>query len=165
MTEPELAPVSHGQLIADVHALAAAIEAGGWRPDHIVGIPRGGLVPAVYLSHRTGIPLLAIDPGADVSTLARIAGEGRRVLLIDDVNDSGLTIATLRRRLAEERADARQARFAVLLDNVRSGERVEYRARTVDRSRDKRWFVFPWEAMADRRSLLADAAAMPSRIA
>ena len=26
-----------------------------WRPDYIVGITRGGLVPAVMLSHYTGI--------------------------------------------------------------------------------------------------------------
>jgi hypoxanthine phosphoribosyltransferase len=28
-----------------------------WRPDYIVGVTRGGLVPAVMLSHMTGIPM------------------------------------------------------------------------------------------------------------
>ena len=28
-----------------------------WRPDYIVGITRGGLVPAVMLSHMTSIPM------------------------------------------------------------------------------------------------------------
>ena len=28
-----------------------------WRPDYIVGITRGGLVPAVMLSHMTGLPM------------------------------------------------------------------------------------------------------------
>jgi hypothetical protein len=35
----------------------------------------------------------------------------------------------------------------------------------MDRSADKRWFVFPWEAVAPEHSLLADAAAVPERIA
>lgn len=32
-----------------------------WRPDYIVGITRGGLVPAIMMSNRTGIPMHTID--------------------------------------------------------------------------------------------------------
>lgn len=33
----------------------------GWRPDVIVGLTRGGLVPAVIMSNMTGIPMYALD--------------------------------------------------------------------------------------------------------
>ena len=38
-----------------------------WRPDYIIGITRGGLVPAVMLSHMTNIPMhtLCVQLGAE----------------------------------------------------------------------------------------------------
>ena len=38
-----------------------------WRPDYIIGITRGGLVPSVMLSHMTNIPMhtLCVQLGAE----------------------------------------------------------------------------------------------------
>ena len=33
----------------------------GWRPDYIVGITRGGLIPAVMISHYLGVPMKSLD--------------------------------------------------------------------------------------------------------
>ncbi len=46
--------------------------------DSIYGIPRGGLIPAVMLSHSTGLPL--------VDTI------GKNTLVVDDMTDSGVTM-------------------------------------------------------------------------
>jgi hypoxanthine phosphoribosyltransferase len=172
MTEPELAYIPYPEFVADVHAVAEALQRDGWRPDHIVGIGRGGLVPAVYLSHRTGISLLSVDYSSGVPSfaeelmenLAAATREGRTILLVDDINDSGRTIEALRKSLLDHGAVAECARVAVMIDNVRSTARVDYRSRTIDRSSDKRWFVFPWEAMAERRTLLEEAEAVPERL-
>ena len=48
-------------LAVEVETLARLLEADSWRPDFLVGIGRGGLVPAAYLSHRTGIQMLSVD--------------------------------------------------------------------------------------------------------
>ena len=32
----------------------------GWKPDYIVGLTRGGLVPATIMSNQTGIPMYAL---------------------------------------------------------------------------------------------------------
>jgi len=170
---PTFTPISHEQFVADVRALAAQLAADEWTPDFLIGIGRGGLVPAVYLSHALGLPTLSVDHSAQVhdfagAALERLAArtrEGERLLVVDDINDSGATIGKLRALLAE--ADAAQAhiRFATLLDNLRSSQRVDYRARVIDRAETKDWFVFPWEAVAPDTALEADAAAMPERIA
>ncbi len=39
-----------------VSKLARDITVSGWRPDYIVGITRGGLIPAVMLSHYFNVP-------------------------------------------------------------------------------------------------------------
>jgi uncharacterized protein len=172
MREPELSYIPYPEFVADVQAVAEALQRDEWRPDYIVGIGRGGLVPAAYLSHRTGISLLSVDYSSGVrgfaeeliEKLAVATGEGRAILLVDDINDSGATIEALRKSLLDHGAVADRVRVAVLIDNQRSMAKVDYRSRTIDRSSDKRWFVFPWEAMAERRTLIEEAEAMPERL-
>lgn len=164
-------PVTHEQMVAGVHAIAEAAEP--WNPTLLVGIGRGGLVPAVFLSHRMGLSLVSIDHSTRiaqfgeelVAVLARRTREGDRLLFVEDINDSGKTIGEIRAALAEQGAMPGRIRFAVLLDNIRSSQRVDYSARQIDRSIDKDWFVFPWEAMAPRDALAADAMEVPERLA
>ena len=49
----------------------------------IGGLPRGGLVPAVMLSHTLGIPFVS---------QANIAGIAGNILIVDDICDTGKTL-------------------------------------------------------------------------
>ncbi len=170
---PVFAPIAHDAFVASVHALADAIRASGWTPDFIIGIGRGGLAPAVYLSHATGLTMLSVDYSSQVKEfaeaplvkLAERTRAGEKLLFVDDINDSGRTIAHIRSVLAAVGATEAVMRFATLIDNVSSAERVDYRARTIDRRETKDWFVFPWEAVAPAASIEQDAAEVPDRIA
>ena len=165
--------IAHDQLVEGVHAIAAAVDADGWRPTLLVGVGRGGLVPAVYLSHRLGLPLVSIDHSSRIApfgtelaaALAERTRAGERLLIVEDINDSGWTIKELREALAAAGIDPSSVRFAVLLDNVRSVQRIDYSFRTIDRAEEKDWFVFPWEALAPRAALEKDAIAVPERLA
>jgi xanthine phosphoribosyltransferase len=172
-SQPELHYVPYEAFLADLESIARQVDEGGWRPDFLVGVGRGGLVPAAYLSHRTGITMLSVDhsSGDDAfadELLAKLAAksrEGSRILIVDDINDSGTTIAYLRQVLADHGCSEPHIRVAVLVNNSRSKARVEYAGTHIDRGEDKRWYVFPWEAVAPRDSLFEDAAEMPERIA
>jgi len=61
-----------------VHDLCTQITMSNLQIDHIFGLPRGGLVPAVMISHRLGIPMTQ-DPNLS------------NVLIVDDICDSGET--------------------------------------------------------------------------
>lgn len=164
-------PFTHDDLVAGIHAIAG--DAAAWAPTLLVGIGRGGLAPGVYLSHRMGVPLVSIDHSsriapfgsALVAELARRSREGERLLFVEDINDSGRTLGELRAALSADNADIDQIRFAVLLDNIRSAQPVDYRFRTIDRTVQKDWFVFPWEALAPRDTVEADSREMPERLA
>jgi hypothetical protein len=171
---PIFTPISQDDFVADIHSLTRALTAdGGWAPDFLIGIGRGGLVPAVFLSHATGLPTLSCDLSSHVKdfaddVLVRLAErtrQGERLLFVDDINDSGSTIARLRTMLAKAQASPGAVRFATLIDNVSSCSRVDYAARTIDRMVTKDWFVFPWEAVAPPQAIADDAAEMPERIA
>lgn len=53
-------------------------------PLYITGLPRGGLIPAVMLSHKLNIPFKSID---SIGSLPRVD-----VLIVDDIADSGETL-------------------------------------------------------------------------
>jgi xanthine phosphoribosyltransferase len=171
--EPTLSYISHDAFLRDVEALARVIEGDGWRPDFLVGIGRGGLVPAAYLSHRTDIPMLSVDHSSKVFgfadelliKLARQSIDGQAILFVDDINDSGSTITYLRDTILKHGGVAERLRFAVLIDNSRSIARVDYRSRIIDRAIDKDWFVFPWEAVAPRGTLIEESREVPARLA
>lgn len=171
---PIYTPIDQADFLAAIGTLRDAIAAdAAWRPAYVVGIGRGGLVPAVYLSHATGVPMLSIDTSAGLADfadalivkLAQRTQAGERLLFVDDINDTGRTIAQLRAALAAAGAEAAAVRFATLIDNSRSGERVEYAARVIDRTVTKDWFVFPWEAVASAAAIAQDAAEVPERTA
>jgi xanthine phosphoribosyltransferase len=172
-TEPHLSYIPHDLFVDQVRDVAAKVTAGEWGPHYVIGVGRGGLVPAVYLSHLLRLPMLSIDHSSNVPSfaeelLAKVAATsatGTRVLFVDDINDSGGTIATIRRILVENGCDTTNIRFCVLINNLGSQAVVDFWAETIDRAEDKRWFVFPWEAVEARDALIDEARSVPERLA
>ncbi|MEG3089135.1 phosphoribosyltransferase [Sphingomonas sp. PB4P5] len=166
-------PIPQDDFVAAIRTLAALLDSDSWKPDFIIGVGRGGLVPAVFLSHATGLPMLSVDYSSQVkdfadaplAKLAQRSQAGEQLLFLDDINDSGRTIGHLREKLAAGGAAPGAIRFATLIDNVSSTQTVDYRARTIDRRDTKDWFIFPWEAVAPDLAIAQDAAAVPERIA
>ncbi len=170
--EPTLFYIPYQRFLEEVEAVARLIEADEWQPDFLVGIGRGGLVPAAFLSHRTGIAMLSVDHSSGevgfgdelLDKLAAKIRDGRRILIVDDINDSGSTIAYLRAAVDAKSGDPAALRVAVLVNNIRSKAKSEYRGSEIDRDADKRWYVFPWEAVAPRATLRIEALAVPERL-
>jgi len=108
---------------AATRALSRAIVADGFAPDVVVAIARGGLLPAGAIAYGLGVKSCGalnvefytgigrvlpepevLQPALDVDYLA-----GKRVLLVDDVSDSGRTLALAVALLGEHGADVRSA--------------------------------------------------------
>jgi uncharacterized protein len=171
--QPTLFYIPYQRFLDELEAVARQIEGDGWKPDFLVGIGRGGLVPAAYLSHRMGTQMLSVDHSSGevgfgddlLDKLAAKIREGQRILIVDDINDSGGTIAYLRAAIDGKSGDPASLRIAVLVHNVRSHAKAEYHGSEIDRDVDKRWYVFPWEAVAPKTTLNLDALAVPERLA
>jgi len=131
-------------------ALATAIHEDGYRPDVILAIARGGLIVAAALGYALGVkntftmnvefytgvderlPLPMILP--PVPELVDL--EGSKILVADDVADTGATLA-----LVKEFCGSRvgEVRFATLYEKPHSTVKCEYVWRRTDR-----WIEFPW---------------------
>lgn len=53
--------IDHQKMAGLVAKIAREISIGNWKPDYIVGLSRGGLVPAVMLSHYLNIPMWTLN--------------------------------------------------------------------------------------------------------
>ncbi|UCD44542.1 MAG: phosphoribosyltransferase [Candidatus Bathyarchaeota archaeon] len=138
--------------------VAGQIREGGYIPDVIVAISRGGFVPARVLSdylgrrrlasiqieYYTGVgsktrePRVVYPLNADVS--------GLRVLLVDDVSDTGVTL-----KVAKEHVENRGPEVVqVVTLHVKpwTSYRPDYTATEVEE-----WIVYPWESLESVRSM------------
>jgi hypoxanthine phosphoribosyltransferase len=131
---------------------ALAEAAGGFRPDVVLCVARGGLLVGGALSYRLGVknvqmlnvfyytgvdtrleaPVL-LDPAPDAAAFA-----GARVLVADDVADTGATLELVRDLCA---ANAAEVRCAVLYEKPQSTVACDYVWRRTDR-----WIDFPWSS-------------------
>jgi hypoxanthine phosphoribosyltransferase len=136
-----------------------------WTPDYVVGITRGGLTPANLISQYLDCPMETLkvrlrDGAADECEsnfwMAEDAFNGKNILIVDDINDSGTTLNWIKRDWEgncfehDEQWDfvwGKSTRVATLYDNQASQSQLvpSYAAETINKLDDPQWIVFPWE--------------------
>ena len=78
----------------DLNSLVKQIQKSKVKYDFVLGVERGGLIPAVHLSHRLGIPLQTLTWSSiykDSSMVTWFLLRNKKMLLVDDIVDSGKT--------------------------------------------------------------------------
>lgn len=96
----------------------------------IWGLPRGGLIPAVMVSHKLGIPMTkgTITPNT---------------LIIDDICDSGVTFANYFKKYQEEYAFAFNLKTACL--HYKPHTSVFEPTLFANQWSSNNWIIYPWE--------------------
>ena len=130
--------------------LATTIAQDGFRPDAIIGIARGGLTLAGALGYALNVKMLGslnVEFYTDVEmtleapvvlppTLDQASLEGKSILLVDDVADSGRTLALVLQLLE---AGGGEVRTVCLYAKPQTVQEPTYTWRHTDR-----WINFPW---------------------
>ncbi len=142
--------VSWDQLHRDARALAWRLDGkgpdnGAWKA--IVGITRGGMVPAAIVARELNIRVIDTisvkgydhqtqsDPKVIKAPQAELMGDGAGILIIDDLVDSGKTLELVRRLYP-------RAHFATVYAKPKGREQVDSFITEV--SQDT-WIFFPWD--------------------
>ena len=99
------------------------------KPFYIYGVPRGGAIPAVWLSHKTGIDYYQLN-SAQISKMADLS----HILVIDDICDSGKTVKEIRENYPK-------VKVACLYHKETAIETPDIYGEIVGED----WLVFPWE--------------------
>jgi uncharacterized protein len=144
------------------------IHLDAWRPDYVVGLTRGGLVPANLISQYLGCRMetLKVSLRDDTECESNLwmaedafghkMEQPKNILIVDDINDTGATLNYIREdwpsgcfpdnpRWTEVWGS--NVRVAVLVDNESSKLEipVSYSAVDINKAEQDSWIVFPWE--------------------
>ena len=116
-----------------------------FKPDVIVGITRGGLLPALHLSHHLDRPLQTITwQTRDINKcehdkkLQNLIDTGSHVVFVDDINDTGRTFSEISKAYHGARSNVM---FVSLVQKLET----THPATAALTLSDDRWIVFPWE--------------------
>lgn len=112
-----------------VDTLSREISSSNYTFKSIYGIPRGGLIPAVLLSHKLKIPI-------------SMGSLDKDTLIIDDICDSGVTFKEMYERNQSEFAFPLDLKFACLHYRSTSLFPPDFIGRKVI---EDDWLVYPWE--------------------
>ena len=152
-----------------VQTICRDISIDAWRPDYVVGITRGGLLPAVMISHYFKIPChtlhvsLRDGDGTNESNLWMAEDAfgydknyKTNILLIDDINDTGSTFNWIINdwHSSCSPGDPRwesiwnnNVRFGVVVDNLSSkcNYKMDYAGMEINKEENDVWVDFPYE--------------------
>ncbi|HAM28208.1 MAG TPA: phosphoribosyltransferase [Microbacteriaceae bacterium] len=133
--------------------LAATVHGSGFAPDIVVAIARGGLLLAGAIAYAldvkscgalnaefyTGVDERLDEPIILAPMLDEESMRGKRVLLVDDVSDSGRTLAMVLALLIRAGADVRTV---CLYSKPATVLEPDYVWR-----KTSRWIAFPWSSL------------------
>lgn len=164
--------VSWGEVHRLCRSLASRIIDSGYSPDIVVAIARGGLIPArlvcdvMNIMNLTSIRIEHYFSGSNKQPEATIRYplcvdvKELRVLIVDDVNDSGDTL-----QLATDHIQSfhpNEIRTAVMHDKQVTQYRVDYYAKRVIKWR---WLVYPWAMHEDISAFIQRLDPRPNNLA
>lgn len=111
--------ITYQDITRIVSKISRDIAIGNWKPDYVVGLTRGGLIPAVMFSHYLNVPMHTLsvslrDSNVTPETNCWMAEDAlgyippdfrkenggwtslismrKNILIVDDINDSGATL-------------------------------------------------------------------------
>ena len=126
-----------------------ASQLADWTPDAIIGLTRGGLVPAVQLSHMYNAKLYCLNISLRDGKASSESFNWKRlekyenILIVDDINDSGATLWEVANQMYGRWVS--KPRFATLVSKESSEYLDLICGEKINKEEEDNWIVFPWE--------------------
>jgi hypoxanthine phosphoribosyltransferase len=144
-----------------VEILVEKMRADNYKPDIIVPLVRGGAVPGIMLSHILGCPVQCVgwatrDYNEQIgnehnSWLPELAQDGQKILIVDDILDTGKTIndifADWSTAVPPKSNFQDNVHVACLHERYTSAWAADYVACNIH---NDNWVVYPWENLNGR---------------
>ena len=111
----------------------------GFKPDLVVGLVRGGSVPANLISQFLDIPCYMVNKDEQTHILP----DAKNILVIDDINDTGKALTDASNYFTFNYEA--NFKYATLISNVTSTFEVDYFSIDINKFEEEIWVIFPWE--------------------
>ncbi len=173
MADPVKYYLTYNEIHKTVAGLSRKIEASGYNPDVIVAIGTGGFIPARMLRTFVDRPILTVglsyydehnrpnETPRKIQWIDEVENklEGKKVLLVDEVDDSRVTLEYCLRELLTHKP----AEMAVAVLHNKHKEKRGIIPEAVSRyyageELEDYWICYPWDAVdIDEQERLASA--------
>lgn len=133
----------------------------GFKPHAILAISRGGVIPATLITHQLQItPFYAVQLTSYTSDgkqtpVKVLSGQnfpyfdkGVKVLIIDEICDSGKTIEFLQ-SVYPNQIENGDYRIATLITKTHKTPKHLWPTYTANNVKEPAWIMFPWEGPSD----------------
>lgn len=139
--------------------LTQAEQIQGFKPDLIVGIARGGLIPARILTDMLETPLLATIEVEFYLGIAQTKAEPtlkqslttpvrcKKILLVDDIADTGKTLQLAKSHL--QNLGASEIKIGTLYLKPQSLTKPDFYEKQTSN-----WVIFPWDTKETMRKII-----------
>ncbi|MGC8600888.1 MAG: phosphoribosyltransferase [Thermoprotei archaeon] len=155
-SQPQLQEISWEDVMILSSKIAKVITSRSFKFDAVVGISRGGIIPARIISDMLlvkdfyvyGVKYYSgINERDEVKVVQRPEGnfKNKNILIVDDIIDTGKTIALVKRELESEVASVK---VAALFKKPWSEVEPDFYGDVTDK-----WVVFPWEVTETKAEL------------
>lgn len=156
----------YSDFVTDINHIKYSIQSDPeeFVPDMIIGLSRGGLTPAVALSHTMNIPMRVIEWSKSTrminqSVAELVSGQKYKFLVVEDIVDTGELLTSLFEdweswaNFDDSYVDASKIRVAslvnhrpnhVLYENLTGSIMCRYYGRHIE---SKPWVSFFWETI------------------
>ena len=144
--------ISWAQLEKLAAQLSRMITESGFKPDYVVGIAMGGLIPLALVAENLKVKNVATMSACSydgknrkrgklvISHVPRFQARGKKILLIDEIADTGDTFRDVSKVLKEKCGATHIKTAAIVVNTIRCRILPDFSAMNVDR-----WVVFPWD--------------------
>lgn len=160
--QPSIFNYGHADMVADLKLITNQIKSVGFKPDYILGLTRGGLFPAVMLSHYFNVPMIPINislrdftTNLDFvqeqvkNTVGKNVLHTKQILVVDDIVDTGETLHELFKVFAKIKNSSPthktdNIKSAALFFNTTNKAKFQpdFCGREIDKTKENNWIVF-----------------------
>jgi len=127
---------------AAMKEIIGSFNSTNFKPDYIYGLPRGGLVPAVELSHNFERPMIKDYLGDKIFKKVLKPFHHKFILIVDDISDTGTQLLKLTTQIKEIDNQIFLRTFTVVQNNLKTNFYPDYYC---FKNIHGYWVDFPWE--------------------
>lgn len=164
--------VSYDDMNVMLNTMYREMAIDGYKPDVVVGLVRGGAIPAVHFSHYFDVPMVAFKyslrdhPGSDdFQKLTDLIATGQKILIVDDICDEGHTLHNIMEQIqtfhsiassmSEALAEVIESYTPAVFENVKTAVlqhnlgatlfSPDYCGEEINKVESPVWVVYPFE--------------------
>jgi len=121
--------------------------------DYIIGINRGGLIPALIISNQLDCKLICIGAKSytgkkrnklNIYSYPVVNLKNKNVLIVDEICDTGITLNTIKKKVKQKYNPKQIITSSLIINKLNCKVYPDFHVIEIE-NKTKEWIGFPWD--------------------